>query len=150
MQNPTQYGRLRAHMLLCPYLPGAKEDRLRLVASLCFIGWLSQELVPDVVPKWVPFYCAWRKKHLLNITAAQPLLELADRSLIYCPPLPHARSAVWIPTISLSGAVWNANSASGQWEQMRRLLWSRSSSSPFHVQSSPSCRAGPQPSPGSL
>lgn len=44
------------HTQVYPYLSSAKEDWLGFVAGLRFIGWLSQQLVPDSIPKWVPFY----------------------------------------------------------------------------------------------
>lgn len=42
--------------LVYPYLSSAKEDWLGFVAGFRFIGWLSQQLVPDFIPKRVPFY----------------------------------------------------------------------------------------------
>lgn len=44
------------HTPVHPYLSGAKEDWLGFVAGFRFIGWLSQQLVPDFIPKRVPFY----------------------------------------------------------------------------------------------
>lgn len=51
----------RVHTQLCPYLSSAKENRLGFMASFRFIGWLSQELVTDLIPKWVPFYRALKE-----------------------------------------------------------------------------------------
>jgi len=47
---------LPGHTPMYPYLSSAKEDWLGFVAGFRFIGWLSQQLVPDFIPKRVPFY----------------------------------------------------------------------------------------------
>lgn len=56
-QTPDQQSlHFPGHTPVYPYLSGAKEDWLGFVAGFRFIGWLSQQLVPDFIPKRVPFY----------------------------------------------------------------------------------------------